>query len=294
METRDFANDIPSSGAEGFSGRLKAIRRHRRSLLTCALLGALAYAAATHPPVETVERGDAGLRINQWTGDVSVFQPGPVLVIPGIHELRALALRERVYHSKHGEFQSAEGLSLGVDFTVLYVVDAERISTLGRLLPEDIDGETAFPLIQDVLHKVLSRHAVHEIFSDKSQQIPIQIRKELEARLEAEGLKLKRLTIGEIKLPDELQDRIYHPKSGDFQSAEGLTLGVDCTVRYAISADRLSESSACCRRTSMLRSSRRSPRTCCTGRCRAIPCARFFRKNAKRSRPGSAKNCRRG
>jgi regulator of protease activity HflC (stomatin/prohibitin superfamily) len=240
METQDFANDIPSSAPEGFSGRLKPIRRHCRRILVCAVLAALAYAAATHPPIETVERGDAGLRVNQWTGEASVFPPGPVLVIPGIHELRAFALRERAYHPKYSEFRSADGLLLGVDFTVLYTVDAEKIRTLGRLLPEDIDSETAIPLIQDVLHQVLSRHAVREIFSDRSQEIQTRIDKELQARLEAEGLALKRLTLREIKLPDELQDRIYHPKVGDFQSADGLALGVDFTVRYAIGADRIS------------------------------------------------------
>ncbi|MDR3323602.1 MAG: prohibitin family protein [Zoogloeaceae bacterium] len=182
----------------------------RRGLMVCGILGVIVGVFATHLPFQSVGRGEMGLRINQWTGGVSRFQEGSVLVIPGIHEMRAFSLRDQVYHpeKKEGDrrdlsFQSVEGLSLGIDFTVRYALDPDKIPTMARLLPEDISGEVVLPVIQDVLHKTLSRYTVREIFSARRQEIQAQVSKELQTRLAGDGVKLKLLTIGKIDLPDD-------------------------------------------------------------------------------------------
>jgi regulator of protease activity HflC (stomatin/prohibitin superfamily) len=189
----------------GLSG---AIIKRRLLLIVVGVIGVAVYGVVQHPPFQSVGRGEMGLRINQWTGGVSRFQEGSVLVLPGVHELRTFSLRDQVYQPRKTDaegllFQSVEGLTLGVDFTVRYALDPEKIPALARILPEDINGEVVLPVIQDVLHKTLSRYTVREIFSTRRQEIQVQVSKELQTHLGSDGIRLKLLTIGRVDLPDD-------------------------------------------------------------------------------------------
>jgi regulator of protease activity HflC (stomatin/prohibitin superfamily) len=122
--------------------------------------------------------------------------------------MRTFSLRDQVYQPKKTSkdgffFQSVEGLTLGVDFTVRYALDHEKLPAIARILPDDIDGEIVLPIIQGVLHKTLSRYTVREIFSARRQEIQDEITRELQTRLAEDGVKLKTLSIGKIDLPSD-------------------------------------------------------------------------------------------
>jgi regulator of protease activity HflC (stomatin/prohibitin superfamily) len=192
----------PSSTTEKFTGLAKKTLHHR-GVLTLGAIALVGWAVLANPPLQPVGRGEIGLRINQWSGAVERFQEGSVLVIPGIHEMRTFSLRELVYHPDATSFQSVEGLTLAVDFTVRYALDPEKIPAMARLLPEDISGEVVLPIIQDAFYKNLSRYTVREIFSARRQEIQTQITEELQTRLGEDGIKLKLLTIGKVDLPTD-------------------------------------------------------------------------------------------
>ena len=183
----------------------------RLPLRRAAFLGALCLAAwgiTAHPPMQTVARGETGLRTNQWTGGIDRFREGPVLVIPGIHAMRTFPLRDQLYRPDKSAgtaftFQSVEGLDLGVDFAVRYALDIDRLTTVARALPDDIANEIVLPATQDVLHKTLSRYTVREIFSARRQEIQDEIARELQSRLDEDGVKLKSLALGKIALPPD-------------------------------------------------------------------------------------------
>ncbi len=193
--------------ASGIGALFAGLGRHKRSLIAVAVMAIGSFALYQHPPVKTVGRSEAGLRINQWTGSSTEFREGSVLLIPGLQELRIYSLRDQIYrpsenpHSGSSSFQSVEGLSLDVDITVRYALDADTLQAMARILPDDIDREIVEPVIQDVLYKTLSRYTVREIFSARRDEIQAQISDELKTRLGADGVKLKLLTIGKIELP---------------------------------------------------------------------------------------------
>jgi regulator of protease activity HflC (stomatin/prohibitin superfamily) len=180
-----------------------------RRLTLLGVLGLTAYGIITHPPVQHVSSGEVGLRINQWTGDVTRFREGLAPVIPLIHGFRTYSLRDRVYQPEGGEgksgfyFQSTEGLTLGADFSVRYALDVDRLPAIARNLPDDLDNEIVLPAIQGVLHKTFSHYTVREIFSSRRQEIQDAIFKELQARLIEDGIKLKSFTLGKITLPPD-------------------------------------------------------------------------------------------
>jgi regulator of protease activity HflC (stomatin/prohibitin superfamily) len=204
------------------AGRRRALSR--QELLSIGLVGSVglaAYALVTHPPLQNVAPGELGLRTNLFTGETQRFRDGTVLVLPAVHELQRYSLRDKTWRASRmaragGEapLQSIEGLSLGLDLSIRYALDA---STLGqRALPQDIDGEIIEPAVQGVAYRVMAQHTVREIFSSQRAQIVKAIETELRTKLAAEGLIVRHVQIGNVDLPAD------YKRGLDGLLAEGL------------------------------------------------------------------------
>lgn len=188
----------------------EAVFGARVALVVIAVLAAAAYALYRHPPLKSIARGELGIRANHLTGEVSEWRDGTVLVLPGLHELRSFSLRERVYRPAESAraggaspFQSIEGLSLGVDVSVRYALDAARLRELWNRLPEDVSADIVQPAVASVVYKVLARYTVREIFSTKRTEIQEAIEKELRAKLAPDGVRLRDVLIGNVDLPPD-------------------------------------------------------------------------------------------
>jgi len=198
------------AGASGELARRSAvgIAGARGVLIGAALLGVPGYAVYRHPPVQTVARGEIGVRANHWTGEVALFREGTVWVLPGLHELRSLPLRDQVYRPAGSAradgtapFQSIEGLSLGVDITVRYALDPAQAARIAASLPDDIGAQIVEPAVQGVIYPVFTRYTVREIFSSKRAEIQQTIERDLKARLGADGITLRSVQMGKVDLP---------------------------------------------------------------------------------------------
>jgi regulator of protease activity HflC (stomatin/prohibitin superfamily) len=186
---------------------LASLARHRRTVLTLAVAGVGAWVLVNHPPLQNVPQGDVGVRTNQLTGGSAEFGAGPVFVLPALHELRLFALRDQVYRPSQGQgptpYQSVEGLSLGVDLAIRYALDPAQVSKMARTLPADIGAEVVEPVVHGVVHQVLSRHTVREIFSAQRTEVQQAIEAQLRTRLAADGIVLRGVQMGKVALPDD-------------------------------------------------------------------------------------------
>ena len=197
----DDATIPPFSAARTFT----AVSHYRNAAIAIAVAGGLGLLLWKHPPMQSVSRGDVGVRTNQLTGTVTEWRDGSILVFPGLHEVRVLSLRDQQYRpGRVGNavaLQSIEGLSIGVDIAVRWALDASRLAAVARNLPENIDGEIVEPAVQGVIYKVFARYTVREIFSSKRAEIQLAIESELKPRLAADGIVLKGVQIGKVDLP---------------------------------------------------------------------------------------------
>lgn len=182
--------------------------RSRCSLIALGLVALGGYALYSNPPMQSVGRGEVGMRLNQLTGASTEVQEGAIVVIPGLHSLRRFSLRDQIYRPEGGQrangsapFQTVEGLSIGVDISVRYALDPARIASMARALPEDIGGEVVQPAVQGVLYKTLARYTVREVFSTKRQEIRESIENELRPLLAKDGIKLQAVLVGKVDLP---------------------------------------------------------------------------------------------
>ncbi|MDP1611468.1 MAG: SPFH domain-containing protein [Sulfuritalea sp.] len=178
------------------------VRNSRRGIIALAIAGIGAYAVVSHWPMDSVGRGEMGLRVNRFTGVVSEIDDGAVLIVPGLHELRRFSLRDQVHTAGGGaSFQTVEGLSIGIEVSVRYMLDPNRIAATALALPADIGGQVVEPAVQGVLYRTLARYTVREIFSTKRPEIQQAVDAELKPLLAKDGIKLQGLTIGKVDLP---------------------------------------------------------------------------------------------
>jgi regulator of protease activity HflC (stomatin/prohibitin superfamily) len=190
-------------------GLQRAGRRLRSPrVIALAVLALAIYAVYTHPPVETIGPQEVGVRLNRWSGSSTTLGEGLALVIPGLHELRRFGLEDHMYRPQRsstsdGEapLQSSEGLSIGAELNIRYALDPQRLDTLGRKLPNDIDGELVGPLLQGVIYRAFTHYTVREIFSSKRQELQDTIEAELRPLMAKDGLILKQVMMGNIDLP---------------------------------------------------------------------------------------------
>jgi len=181
-------------------------RRVLGSITIAVLVGSFVMAR----PIRSVAPGDAAVRVNKLTGGVTILDEGWAWVIPFVHELRTYPLHDQVYKpadamkaSGGGAFQSVEGLSLGIDVSVRWALDPEKMSQAARLRPDQVADEVVQPTVDGVLHKTFAAHTVREIFA--SQRAPIQkaIEDELKAALGGDGVIVKSVAIGSVDLPSQ-------------------------------------------------------------------------------------------
>ncbi len=185
-------------------GTLQTLAGARKWIIAAGILGTVAYVAWNHTPVQSVSRGDVGVRTNQLTGEVTQWRDGSLLVLPGLHEVRVYSLRDQIYRpgrSGPAALQSLEGLSLGVDIAVRYALDPSRLATTAKNLPDNIGGEVVEPAVQGIIYKVFARYTVREIFSSKRAEIQQAIEAELKPRLASDGISLKAVQVGKVELP---------------------------------------------------------------------------------------------
>ncbi len=180
----------------------------RAAVALLALLGGAGYLLYRHPPVHGIGPGEIGVRTNRFNGKVDEWRDGSVLVVPGLHELRLVSLRDRSYRPEQvsradgpAPLQSVEGLSLGVDLSFRYALDPARVSALSKSLPDDIGKEVVEPAVQGVIYKVFAQYTVREIFSAKRADIQQAIEHEVGTKLAADGILLKSMLMGKVDLP---------------------------------------------------------------------------------------------
>jgi regulator of protease activity HflC (stomatin/prohibitin superfamily) len=182
---------------------------------TVLALSAGAYLVVKHPPVQSINAGQAALRTNQLTGAQSELREGNAWVLPGLHSLRVVTLRDQSWRATSmakadgvAPVQSVEGLSLGVDVIVRYAVDPAKVSAVAARTQQDMGLELVDPALQGVAYKTFARYTVREIFSTKRVDIQQAMEAELKIKLAAEGLILRSIQVGKVDLPADYSRRM--------------------------------------------------------------------------------------
>lgn len=167
------------------------------------------YGIVNHSPIKEIPNGMVAIRSSIFDHTPTVFRNGNALVVPGIHRMRILDLRDHVYQPEdiryvdsRAPLQSIEGLSIGMDINVRYALDPKQVIQTANKLPEKIGKDIVEPAVQGMIYRITSAYTVKEIFSTKRQIIQQTLQKELSKKLAADGVVLKGIQIGKVDLPE--------------------------------------------------------------------------------------------
>jgi len=69
--------------------------------------------------------------------------------------------------------------------------------------PDDLNADLVRPAVQGIVYPLLARHTVREIFSSQRQQIQQEIAAALRPKLDALGLLLRGVDMGQVDLPED-------------------------------------------------------------------------------------------
>lgn len=198
---------------QGASGGSAALTRYGRVALVLAVIATLIYATVRHPPFEVLQRGEMVVRTNRLNGNTEVFSQGAILELPGIHQVRHFPTYDLVYRPTESAsatgsapFQSVEGLSIGVDLTIRYAIDRNRIAAMAGDLPDDLTGEIVEPVVQGVIYRLFAGYTVKDIFSGRRAEIQRVLEAELAPRLLKDGIILKGVQMGKVDLPQDYRN----------------------------------------------------------------------------------------
>ena len=201
---------LVSSMADAFRALAAGIWRYRRRAAITAVLALSVYGLWTHPPFDSVRRGEVLARADALDGSVSVFTAGTVLVLPGVHQVRRYSIRDQVYRPTESStatgpapFQSVEGLPIGVDLAVRWTVDRARLAQMSKDFPDDISADLVAPAVQGIVYPTFARYSVREIFSQRRTEIQRELIAELKPKFAAMGLVLREVDMGKVDLPGD-------------------------------------------------------------------------------------------
>jgi regulator of protease activity HflC (stomatin/prohibitin superfamily) len=196
--------------AATFRALITGLRRYRWRVAITAVLVLIVYGLVTHPPFDTVRRGEVLARTDALDGSVSVYTTGTVLVLPGIHQVRRYSIRDQVYRPTDSAsatgpapFQSVEGLSIGVDLAVRWTVDRARLAQMSKEFPDDISADLVAPAVQGIVYPTFARYSVREIFSQRRVEIQRELIAQLTPKFAAMGLVLRQVDMGKVDLPPD-------------------------------------------------------------------------------------------
>src|ERR1700730_3865769 len=163
--------------------------RVRWRVVIIAVVVLIVYGLCTHPPFDSVRRGEALARTDALDGSVSVYTAGTVFVRPGVHQVRRYSIRDQVYRPAESAsatgpapFQSVEGLSIGVDLAVRWTVDRARLAQMSKEFPDDISADLVAPAVQSIVYPTFARYSVREIFSQRRTEIQEELTTQLKPK----------------------------------------------------------------------------------------------------------------
>jgi regulator of protease activity HflC (stomatin/prohibitin superfamily) len=120
----------------------------------------------------------------------------------GWRELHTTPVHDQVYRPDGDakQFQSSDGLSLGIDVTVRWAPAS------GRADVDELADVVVQPAVDGVLHRIYASHTVKEIFASQRADIQKAAEQELREALAADGVTVKSFAMGSVELPEKYRE----------------------------------------------------------------------------------------
>jgi len=166
--------------------------------------------------IVVVPSGMGGVRISQVSGTLpGTLFPGVHIVTPLMDSVETFDLRDHLFTAGAAEgaktsapqgalsVQSREGLNIGLNVTVRYRLDANKLDSIQAHMPQPVDKELVPPVVASAWRELAPEYTVREIFSTKREEVRSRAANIITNKLGADGIVVEEVMLSDIQLPEE-------------------------------------------------------------------------------------------
>lgn len=163
--------------------------------------------------IAVVPSGSAGVRVNQFSGTrPSTLYPGVHFAIPLVEEVDLYDVRDNIFATQISQdpkkadtltVQTREGLPVGLAVSVRYRLDPSKLAYIHANLPQPLEEEMIAPAIASAFRDLAPEYLVRELFASKREEVRAAVNARLAAKLGADGIVVKDVTLRDVRLPEE-------------------------------------------------------------------------------------------
>jgi regulator of protease activity HflC (stomatin/prohibitin superfamily) len=208
---------IPRVAPEVAARKHEEVRRVRTilpALGVLVILGGLFFAS-----FRVVPGGYVGVQILFGRIDNQPLMEGLNLINP-LKQLHIMSARTQEMF-EHADVPSKEGLTVGLEVSVLYHLDPSAAPTVYRSLGEGYARVFILPQLRSVIRGATVNHEAKDLYTSGREVIAQQIQDELHKMLGERGIVLEKVLLRKIGLPKMVEDAI-NTKLAAEQDAERM------------------------------------------------------------------------
>jgi regulator of protease activity HflC (stomatin/prohibitin superfamily) len=208
---------IPRVVPEVAARKHEEVRRVRTilpALGVLVILGGLFFAS-----FRVVPGGYVGVQILFGRIDNQPLMEGLNLINP-LKQLHIMSARTQEMF-EHADVPSKEGLTVGLEVSVLYHLDPSAAPTVYRSLGEGYARVFILPQLRSVIRGATVNHEAKDLYTSGREVIAQQIQDELHKMLGERGIVLEKVLLRKIGLPKMVEDAI-NTKLAAEQDAERM------------------------------------------------------------------------
>jgi regulator of protease activity HflC (stomatin/prohibitin superfamily) len=208
---------IPRVVPEVAARKHEEVRRVRTilpALGVLVILGGLFFAS-----FRVVPGGSVGVQIMFGRIDNQALTEGLNLINP-LKQLQIMSARTQELF-EHADVPSKEGLTVGLEVSVLYHLDPSAAPTVYRSLGEGYARVFILPQLRSVIRGATVNHEAKDLYTSGREVIAQQIQDELHKMLSERGIILEKVLLRKIVLPKMVEDAI-NTKLAAEQDAERM------------------------------------------------------------------------
>jgi len=166
--------------------------------------------------IVVVPSGMGGVRISQVSGTLpGTLFPGVHIVTPLMDSVETFDLRDHLFTAGAAEgakspaaqgtlsVQSREGLNIGLNVTVRYRLDPNKLDSIQAHMPQPVDKELVPPVVASAWRELAPEYTVREIFSTKREEVRSRAAAIITNKLGADGIVVEEVMLSDIQLPEE-------------------------------------------------------------------------------------------
>ncbi|GIV26428.1 MAG: hypothetical protein KatS3mg027_0242 [Bacteroidia bacterium] len=167
----------------------------------------------------SVPAGHVGVTILFGKVDKDVLPEGLHLINPLKNVYNMSVRTQEIF--EHADVPSKEGLSVGLEVSLLYHILPENASDIYRNIGEKYADVFIVPLLRSAIRNVTVNHEAKELYTSGREIISGQIFSELDKNLRNRGIIVEAVLLRKIALPDQVQQAINNKLAAE-QEAERM------------------------------------------------------------------------